>query len=95
LRADIIKESINVNTPRSFPMNPEKIRQPVFEYRKPGELRVENHPKAENQLSGRDGQIRTDDILLPKQALYQAELRPVTGREIELASAAAQALSWP
>ncbi len=26
--------------------------------------------------SGRDGQIRTDDILLPKQALYQAELRP-------------------
>lgn len=26
---------------------------------------------------GRDGQIRTDDILLPKQALYQAELRPV------------------
>ena len=29
---------------------------------------------------GRDGQIRTDDILLPKQALYQAELRPVTGR---------------
>ena len=24
----------------------------------------------------RDGQIRTDDILLPKQALYQAELRP-------------------
>jgi hypothetical protein len=26
----------------------------------------------------RDGQIRTDDILLPKQALYQAELRPVT-----------------
>ena len=31
-------------------------------------------------LNGRDGQIRTDDILLPKQALYQAELRPVTGR---------------
>lgn len=26
--------------------------------------------------NGRDGQIRTDDILLPKQALYQAELRP-------------------
>jgi hypothetical protein len=26
----------------------------------------------------RGGQIRTDDILLPKQALYQAELRPVT-----------------
>ena len=30
-------------------------------------------------ISGRGGQIRTDDILLPKQALYQAELRPVTG----------------
>src|SRR5689334_22544142 len=27
---------------------------------------------------GRDGQIRTDDFLLPKQALYQAELRPVS-----------------
>ena len=26
--------------------------------------------------SGRGGQIRTDDFLLPKQALYQAELRP-------------------
>ena len=25
---------------------------------------------------GRGGQIRTDDFLLPKQALYQAELRP-------------------
>ena len=28
-------------------------------------------------MNGRDGQIRTDDFLLPKQALYQAELRPV------------------
>ena len=28
--------------------------------------------------SGRGGQIRTDDFLLPKQALYQAELRPAT-----------------
>lgn len=27
--------------------------------------------------SGRDGEIRTHDFLLPKQALYQAELRPV------------------
>jgi hypothetical protein len=26
--------------------------------------------------SGRDGEIRTHDFLLPKQALYQAELRP-------------------
>ena len=32
--------------------------------------------------SGRGGQIRTDDILLPKQALYQAELRPVHGRKV-------------
>ncbi len=32
--------------------------------------------------NGRGGQIRTDDILLPKQALYQAELRPVTRRTI-------------
>lgn len=30
---------------------------------------------------GRGGQIRTDDFLLPKQALYQAELRPVRGRK--------------
>ena len=28
-------------------------------------------------LNGRDSRIRTDDILLPKQALYQAELHPV------------------
>jgi hypothetical protein len=27
--------------------------------------------------SGRDGEIRTLDLLLPKQALYQAKLRPV------------------
>ena len=26
---------------------------------------------------GRDGGIRTPDLLLPKQALYQAKLRPV------------------
>ena len=31
---------------------------------------------------GRGGQIRTDDFLLPKQALYQAELRPATGRTL-------------
>jgi len=31
------------------------------------------------KMSGRGGQIRTDDFLLPKQALYQAELRPATG----------------
>jgi hypothetical protein len=30
-----------------------------------------------SKLNGRGGQIRTDDFLLPKQALYQAELRPV------------------
>ena len=28
-------------------------------------------------MKSRGGQIRTDDFLLPKQALYQAELRPV------------------
>ncbi len=33
-------------------------------------------------MKGRGGQIRTDDFLLPKQALYQAELRPVWGRTI-------------
>lgn len=32
-------------------------------------------------VSGRGGQIRTDDFLLPKQALYQAELRPERGKE--------------
>ena len=26
--------------------------------------------------NGRDGEIRTRDLLLPKQALYQAKLRP-------------------
>ncbi len=30
----------------------------------------------QNQTN-RGGRIRTDDFLLPKQALYQAELRPV------------------
>ena len=32
--------------------------------------------KTQNYFN-RDGQIRTDDILVPNQALYQAELRPV------------------
>jgi hypothetical protein len=32
--------------------------------------------KSEIRQSGRDGEIRTHDFLLPKQALYQAELRP-------------------
>ena len=31
----------------------------------------------------RGGQIRTDDFLLPKQALYQAELRPVADWSLE------------
>ena len=31
-------------------------------------------------MKSRGGQIRTDDFLLPKQALYQAELRPVCDR---------------
>ena len=30
------------------------------------------------RVDGRDGEIRTHDFLLPKQALYQAELRPET-----------------
>lgn len=30
-------------------------------------------------LNGRGGEIRTHDFLLPKQALYQAELRPEIG----------------
>ena len=33
-------------------------------------------------MKSRGGQIRTDDFLLPKQALYQAELRPVRGGKI-------------
>lgn len=41
---------------------------------------TEKPPARGGFSNGRDGQIRTDDILLPKQALYQAELRPVTGR---------------
>ena len=35
-----------------------------------------------SQADGRGGQIRTDDFLLPKQALYQAELRPVRERKL-------------
>lgn len=33
--------------------------------------------------NGRDGRTRTDDIMLPKHALYQAELRPVI-RDIKI-----------
>ena len=36
------------------------------------------------KMSGRGGQIRTDDFLLPKQALYQAELRPDFGPGADL-----------
>lgn len=32
----------------------------------------------ETKVKSRGGRIRTDDFLLPKQALYQAELRPAT-----------------
>ena len=42
-------------------------------------------PDRHNSLKikkSRGGQIRTDDFLLPKQALYQAELRPVRGGKI-------------
>lgn len=34
----------------------------------------------EGRSSYRDSQIRTDDILLPKQTLYQTELYPVRGQ---------------
>ncbi len=43
--------------------------------------RPPEHGKTGGRKDGRGGQIRTDDILLPKQALYQAELRPGPGRE--------------
>ena len=35
-------------------------------------------------ISGRGERIRTFDILLPKQALYQTELRPETGQIIPI-----------
>lgn len=35
----------------------------------------------------RDGQIRTDDILLPKQTLYQTELHPASGANIIIRAA--------
>ena len=54
---------------------------------------TEKPPVERGFSDGRDGQIRTDDILLPKQALYQAELRPVTGRETYPTPAPTQALS--
>lgn len=56
----------------------------------------ETRPNESRQLvqaafleNGRDGEIRTLDLLLPKQALYQAKLRPVftasgrTGRAVK------------
>ena len=42
-----------------------------------GQTKKALEPRAFRWFSrGRGGQIRTDDFLLPKQALYQAELRP-------------------
>ena len=38
-------------------------------------------------MKSRGGQIRTDDFLLPKQALYQAELRPEARGTLEESSA--------
>ena len=38
-------------------------------------LKKQNLARA-RPLKNRGGRIRTDDFLLPKQALYQAELRP-------------------
>jgi hypothetical protein len=40
----------------------------------PTELRAENYRAI--KFGGRGERIRTFDILLPKQALYRAELRP-------------------
>lgn len=35
-----------------------------------------SYAQRENLKGGRDGRTRTDDIVLPKHALYQAELHP-------------------
>ena len=48
-----------------------------------GDLKDPINHKALKINGGRGGQIRTDDFLLPKQALYQAELRPVRGGELD------------
>ena len=40
----------------------------------------ENRKRGEKERNGRGGRIRTCDILLPKQARYQAALRPETKR---------------
>lgn len=37
-----------------------------------------------DKQSGRAGEIRTHDFLHPMQALYQAELQPVTGWPLQL-----------
>ena len=42
----------------------------------------------------RGGQIRTDDFLLPKQALYQAELRPERGGDSDQNSLVWQDNFW-
>jgi hypothetical protein len=46
------------------------IRRPCGHLEDPA---IPGNPRLEN---GRDGEIRTLDLLLPKQALYQAKLRP-------------------
>ena len=38
--------------------------------------RTIRHLRVTTATDGRDGEIRTLDLLLPKQALYQAKLRP-------------------
>lgn len=43
---------------------------------------IKKHPVKECFFIGRDNGIRTHDLLLPKQALYQAELYP--GRQCYL-----------
>ncbi len=45
-------------------------------------------------MKSRGGQIRTDDFLLPKQALYQAELRPVRGGKIAGLATGSKQIRW-
>lgn len=59
--------------------------QCFFVYSKTASLALSPSKKQKKALpkkdlfEDRDSQIRTDDILLPKQTLYQTELHPVTG----------------
>lgn len=54
------------------PDNPPKVRPEVCLLREPARDTFVEHA----DLTGRGDRIRTCDLLLPKQALYQAELHP-------------------